>query len=98
VYVNDRPFTFADMAKAVQRDAGLSGLGQCTPDPNDPLSCLPVQSAGSAAVSNAVGNAQGASEISSYYTTVGGVSISNTTLLLGGLAIAAVFFFGAMKK
>ena len=33
MYVKPQPLTFADLSKAMQRDAGFSGLGQTTCDP-----------------------------------------------------------------
>lgn len=57
MYVREKALTFADLSKAVQRSAGLSGLGQDNFDPTDPsylaesASSLPP-SAGSAAVEN----------------------------------------------
>lgn len=94
MYVSERPFTFADMAKAVQRSAGL---GQACPDGT--LDCLtdPLAAA-SAATEQSINTAQAQQAISSYYTTIGGVSISNSVLVIGGLILAGVVFFGSARR
>jgi hypothetical protein len=94
MYVSERPFQFSDLAKAVQRSAGL---GQTCPDGT--LDCLVDPAvAASEAAEQAINTAQLTSGNSSYYTTVGGVSISNSVLVIGGLLIAGLVFFGAAKK
>ena len=94
MYISERPFTFADLSKAVQRTAGL---GQC---PDGTLDCLPVEDAASAATEQAINQAQLTAATSNYYTTIGGVSISNTTLYIGGFILTGlvVFFLSAPRE
>jgi hypothetical protein len=95
MYVSERPFQFSDLAKAVQRSAGL-GQATC---PDGTLDCLVDPAvAASEATEQAINTAQLTSGNSGYYTTIGGVSISNSVLVIGGLLIAGLVFFGAAKK
>jgi hypothetical protein len=102
VYTTENALTFADMAKAVQRSAGL---GQVTcPDGSmapDALSCLPVQTPAETAPVNALFSAESAAGEQPYYQTVLGMQIPTSTLLIGGIiaaiALGAAFFGGARR-
>lgn len=94
MYSNDfPPITFSDLAKAMQRESW--GLGQVTcPDGSsapDALSCLPVETTGGGGGFQPIFNQMAANAESPYYLTVGGMQISMSTLIIGGLvALIAV--------
>lgn len=87
---NFPPLTFADLSKAIQRESW--GLGQVTcPDgssASDALSCLPVETTGSGGGGfQPIFNQMAANAESPYYLTVGGMQISMSTLIIGGLVL-----------
>ena len=109
--VSERPFTFDDLSRAVQRSAGFAGLGQTCPsaeqlagisDPNDPcqnpLAALPVTSSTAAPVVAAVTNAQlQPGTVAPGYTSIFGLQISNTALVIGAILLGGAFVLGAKK-
>lgn len=98
MYVTQHPLTFSDLSKAVQRSAGLAGLGQC---PDGTLDCLPVETQPSGGGLLPVTSGESSTAISPYYTTIGGLQISNSTLVIGGIiaaiALGAAFLGGARR-
>lgn len=91
MYSNDfPPITFSDLAKAMQRESWGGGLGQVTcPDGSsapDALSCLPVETTGGGGF-QPIFNQMAANAESPYYLTVGGMQISMSTLIIGGLVL-----------
>jgi hypothetical protein len=101
VYTTENALTFADMAKAVQRSAGL---GQVTcPDGSiapDALSCLPVETPGGGGLLPVATEAATTAE-QPYYTNFLGMQLPTSTLLIGGIiaaiALGAAFFGGARR-
>jgi len=102
VYTTENALTFADMAKAVQRSAGL---GQVTcPDGStapDALSCLPFETTPGGGGLLPVASAAGVTAEQPYYTNFLGMQIPTSTLLIGGLiaaiALGSAFFGGARR-
>lgn len=87
---NFPPLTFADLSKAIQRES-WGGLGQVTcPDGSsaaDALSCLPVETTPGGGGFQPIFNQMAANAESPYYLTVGGMQISMSTLIIGGLVL-----------
>lgn len=95
---NFPPLTFADLSKAIQRES-WGGLGQVDSSPNylcpdgtnapqnNPLNCLSTETTPGGGGFQPIFNQMAANAESPYYLTVGGMQISMSTLIIGGLVL-----------
>jgi hypothetical protein len=106
VYTTENALTFADMAKAVQRSAGLGQvtnvpLNCLNPDGSVNLDCLPDLTTPGTNFTATVGTPELTAGEQPYYQTVLGMQIPTSTLLIGGIiaaiALGAAFLGGARR-